>query len=141
PTLLARRLGSDDIDLLAPHFDARVRLHREIVVPVWVARRSSIRGEDHVARVVAEVSNRADAAHTRLRAGVVEQEQRRSLERAANASFIGAELVDHLGVELIGRRGHRTPLTLTTPHTTARGPETRRVSVDSAGGPLPGWCG
>src|SRR5437868_1085263 len=63
----ARRDG----DGLARHLDARAGLGPEIADPDRIARRAAVRGEDHVAPAVSEVSDRVDPACARLGAGVV----------------------------------------------------------------------
>src|SRR5712692_9265285 len=79
---------------------------------------------------VGQVCDWVHAAHTGLRAGVVEQEQWGSLPRATNASFVGAELHDDLGVVLSGCLGHSTLLAFgCRPRSYGEGPLLSPVSV------------
>ena len=136
---LLRRLLGDDIERLAPDLDPRVRLRLEIAVPAGMARRSAVRGKDHVAPLVAHVSDGGDPAEARPGAGVVDQQQRRSLEHAADAPFVGAELVDHLGVELCGRGGHGTPMSWVRARIALTSSNTRRRANSSSREPAGAW--
>ena len=107
-----RGLAGTHRQRLRTDLDRGVGVSLEVVVPGGVGRRACLGGEYHVAPAVLLVGNRIDALHAGLGAGVMQQQDRHTLEVAADASAVGAELVDDLCVEVSWRCGHGAPRTV-----------------------------
>src|SRR4029078_10359837 len=88
---LTGRLAGNDIDRVGSDLDRCVGVGLEVVVPVGIRRGSALRGEYDIAPAVAQVSQRVDATRARLRAGVVQQQQRGPLEPPTDAAFVRPE--------------------------------------------------
>src|SRR5207248_9047187 len=86
---------------LAAHLDGGPRVGDEVVVPVRTRGRSPMGSED--GEVVADrlVNHGVDARLAGPGADGVEQQQRTALVSAAHRAAVGAELLDHLAVEVV----------------------------------------
>ena len=73
------RLGGH-FELLTAHFDRRPWVREQVVVPVRVRRRATLRRNDNVAVAIAEVRQRVRPPLPGLRTGVSEKQERLSCE-------------------------------------------------------------
>src|SRR4051812_21268224 len=90
---LGRCIGAD--------LDNGLGVGQQVVIPGGVGRRAALGGEDHEVVAVAPEGQRVDALRTRLGSGVVQQEDRDALERAADDAVIGPELLNDLSVPFV----------------------------------------
>src|SRR5205807_561646 len=96
--LLALGDAGGDREGLGTDLDAGPGGGEEVVVPVRVGRRARLRGEDGELVAHRLVDDRVDALLAAAGAGGVEQENRGALEGAADATLVGAKLLDDRAV-------------------------------------------
>jgi hypothetical protein len=124
----ARDTCGDLLDVVAD-LDARFGMGEQVVEPVGVGWRAALRREHRVGVADSLVHHRVDAFLAAAGAGRVKQQERRSLEVAANAPGVGTELLDdrRVPVRSVGHRGLlHSGIRATTPETSAIIPAERR---------------
>jgi hypothetical protein len=88
---------------LGAHLDVNAGVGLEVVVPGGVGGGSSVGGDDEEAAVpLGEAAQRGDVLDPRFGADVVDEDQRGALPWSADASVVGPELLDDLGVVVVG---------------------------------------
>jgi hypothetical protein len=93
--------NSDGVEGLGPDLDGDVRLRQQIVIPVRVRRRATIRGEYDQAVAIGQISHRSRATLAAFGPGGREQEQGRALLHSANFAPMCMGLLNQAAIVVI----------------------------------------
>jgi hypothetical protein len=86
---------------LASELNRDLWVGEDVVVPVWVCRRSTFGGEDEDTVALAQIHHGIRAALAALGAGRREQEQGPTFPHATDLAVVRPELLDYLTIPVI----------------------------------------